>query len=68
MAVVVTGEDPVLYVCPYCVKGRFTAKDGWATAVKHIREKHQDGKRVSLRRGRRPSHCRLDDESLLEET
>ena len=30
----------ILYKCPYCVKGRFTAADGWGGALKHIREIH----------------------------
>lgn len=53
MAMVVKGKT-VLYVCPYCNKGRFTADDGWEGAKRHIREVHQDGRRVDPRRGRPP--------------
>ena len=59
---------PVLYVCPYCVKGRFTQADGWEAAVKHIRENHnRGGQQRGSRRGRRPSHPDLEDLDLLEE-
>lgn len=33
-------KSPILYKCPYCVAGRFTAEDGWAGAVRHIKERH----------------------------
>jgi hypothetical protein len=33
-------EKPILYKCPYCKEGRFTAEDGWEGAVRHIEEKH----------------------------
>jgi hypothetical protein len=65
MAVVVNGK-PVLYICPYCVKGRFTADDGFEGAVKHIRENHQDGKRTGTRRGRPARRGGLEDEEKME--
>jgi hypothetical protein len=35
-----TESATILYKCPYCVKGRFTAADGWDGAVRHIRDNH----------------------------
>jgi len=35
-------KEPVLYKCPYCAKGRFTASDGWKVACEHVRS-HQSG-------------------------
>lgn len=44
-------RGPVLYKCPYCVKGRFW---DWAVAVQHIKENHTRGtKSTRRRRGRR---------------
>jgi hypothetical protein len=37
----VVSAKPILYVCPYCTKGRFTEDDGWDGAVRHIKEKHE---------------------------
>ena len=65
MALVVNGK-PVLYVCPYCVKGRFTGDDGWNEAIRHIKEKHQDGKRTSPSRGRPVRRSYLEDEEEME--
>jgi hypothetical protein len=52
-------DGPVLYKCPYCVGGRFTKKDGWDAAVRHIKENHME-KRRKTRRGYRagPVHVR----------
>lgn len=47
------GEGPVLYKCPYCVSGRFTAKDGWNAAVQHIKQQHTEKRNSSSRRSRR---------------
>ena len=58
-------EAPILYKCPYCVRGRFTAADGWAGAVRHIREEHQNGSRKRRSGGRR-RRLDLEDLGLLE--
>ena len=55
--------DTILYICPYCVKGRFTAEDGWDGAVRHIRENHKSGAKPRKRRGRNPKKT-FDDELL----
>ena len=57
-----------LYICPYCKKGRFTAKDGWNGAVKHIKENHNGNRKRASRRGRPPrSTPNMEDLDLLEE-
>ena len=38
-------EGTILYKCPYCTTGRFTAEDGWEGACRHIKEKHLSSKR-----------------------
>lgn len=58
-------ELPILYVCPYCKKGRFTAEDGFEGAKRHIREKHPYGARNSMRRGRNSRHSDPDDDNGL---
>lgn len=53
-------KDTILYKCPYCVAGRFTAADGWAGAVRHIKENHtRAGKR--RRRQRKEAQLFLDE-------
>lgn len=64
MAVVVD-DKVILYKCPYCVRGRFTAADGWAGAVKHIKENHNGRGRNGGGRGRRKPHFE-EDVGLLE--
>lgn len=64
-------KDTILYVCPYCIKGRFTASDGWDGATRHIRENHspgdtRHGHRVG-NRGRNRNKSRLDPVDPLEE-
>jgi hypothetical protein len=39
----VKATKPILYVCPYCKRGRFTEDDGYDGAVKHIKENHAQG-------------------------
>lgn len=58
---------PVLYKCPYCVKGRFTEDDGWEAAVKHVRS-HQSGTRKRSNRGRRSTPSTMEELDLLEES
>lgn len=56
-------EKPVLYKCPYCTKGRFTADDGWDVAVAHVKS-HSRGKKKRNARGtssRKPSPTNWDD-------
>jgi hypothetical protein len=60
-------KDTILYKCPYCVGGRFTAEDGWAVAVRHIKENHtRTGKRkkVKGRRKRKSVGHLLEDENF----
>jgi hypothetical protein len=67
------GDGPILYKCPYCVAGRFTKKDGWNEAVRHIRENHMEKRkkrRGPYRAG--PQHQRdaavgLSGSSLFDE-
>jgi hypothetical protein len=65
---------PILYICPYCRSGRFTAEDGWDVAVKHIRDKHLNRGEKRVRRRSAPSRTSfglldsLDDSLLAEET
>lgn len=61
-------DSTILYICPYCKKGRFTAKDGWDGAVKHIKETHNGKRKRASRRGRPPrSNPTMEDLDLLEE-
>ena len=49
-----TKDSTILYKCPYCVGGRFTAEDGWDGAIRHIKDNHTEtGKRKKVRRRRR---------------
>ena len=50
-------KSPILYKCPYCVAGRFTAEDGWAGAKLHIKENHS---------GRRKRRKKPPKDDLLE--
>ena len=43
-------ENTILYKCPYCVSGRFTAADGWDGAKRHIKENHMKTERKTRRR------------------
>jgi hypothetical protein len=64
-----TSSKPILYICPYCTKGRFTADDGFEGAEKHIRERHGGGSYKHLYPKKQESLVVLDeDESeVLEE-
>ena len=65
MAMVVTDTKlPILYKCPYCVSGRFTAEDGWDGAVRHIKEKHSGRNRNGGGRRRRQPDVENDLELL----
>ena len=47
-------KDPtILYKCPYCVAGRFTAEDGWGGAVRHIKTHTEGSKKKSRERRKR---------------
>ena len=59
-------KKQILYVCPYCKRGRFTGDDGWDGAVRHIKLKHN--RRGENARRKRPSLDNFDDNGpLLEE-
>ena len=51
-------RGPVLYKCPYCVKGRFW---DWDVAKQHIKENHNRGGNSRKRRPRTPV-----DDGLLD--
>jgi len=57
-------KDTILYKCPYCVAGRFTAADGWDGAVRHIREKHTKVGKPRRRRRRKQSELFLEDRDV----
>jgi hypothetical protein len=64
-------KSTILYKCPYCVAGRFTAEDGWDGAVAHIRQKHTRGERSGRSNGTRRKRSvggrsGFDDPRLLE--
>jgi hypothetical protein len=59
-------SSTILYKCPYCVGGRFTAEDGWDGAVRHIRENHIGRrKKAKTKRRRKRSVDRLLEEEDL---
>ena len=60
-------ENPILYKCPYCTKGRFTKDDGWEAAVRHIEEVHRGRGAVRCRNVVRRSTRGVDDPHSVED-
>lgn len=57
-------KGTILYKCPYCTSGRFTAEDGWEGAVRHIKEKHLKAER---KKRERPNPLLDEDEPCYSE-
>ena len=53
MTDIIADEKVYLYKCPYCAS-RFTKEDGWTTATRHIREKHNRDRDRNNRGKRNP--------------